>query len=663
MQKISILPANSTLSDSIRPHHLSILSYNILIPNHPRSWWVCKYYHPHTPMLQRQWPARQALLLQQLIHANSDLICLQEVNHQHFESDFEALHQQGYQSLLHQKGQFMRCATFWKQEKFTLLQAVHSYRCLITLFHINTDSPRSDQRKISAQELLLVINVHLSGGPKPDARIQQVHHALKKAQKIFAHYQIEPQHSQIILCGDYNTALHKHSLSHLLFHGEITPQDRDLKYPHTPLTKKGKTQPFRDWTDAYQQAYPGHLQALAPSVLARDFLFYFCHIPSPLPSGYSEIDATHNTSEERLYMYIMQARTRVKQEGIEILLPWFRPQFLHALHHMFMCFAKVDTQGQAYMGVSEIEKWIEKIQHRPKIGSEYENMLAYLQGKSVAEIIGYSSVSLQTNPQPSNPQPSNPKPSNPQPSNPRGNEGIDQVNTSAENVMKDDMSVGDNVNQIDEQGLINHRVKSDKTTRGRKGARGRKDTRGRKDPRGRKDTRGRKSTRGRKNRGGKAIRTHKVNTICKATTIRELKNNKSIDFITWRNLYLSEVLNGKWWAIAHDLSCCDVHHDLFSLPPLQSPNQASPSLHASKIAPSSSISSSPFKHTLYQTRIDHIMLHKLKLHAVRASIDKDDLQQAHHWELSIPNLHHPSDHLPIAVIFEHPLTHHNPDKP
>ena len=149
MQKISILPANSTLSDSIRPHHLSILSYNILIPNHPQSWWVCKYYHPHIPMSQRQWPTRQALLLQQLIHANSDLICLQEVNHQHFESDFEALHQQAYtdsalivqstishtSNLLHKLSKFISSFTVYvtlPAQRHSRLLSLLAYFCMIS---------------------------------------------------------------------------------------------------------------------------------------------------------------------------------------------------------------------------------------------------------------------------------------------------------------------------------------------------------------------------------------------------------------------------------------------------------------------------------------------------------------------------------------------------
>ena len=96
---------------------ISLLSYNILIPNHESSWWVSKYYHPSINMHTRSWPARRRILVQQLLDARSDIICLQEVDAQHFQEDFDPLIQQGYQALMHQKGRFMRCATFWKRNK------------------------------------------------------------------------------------------------------------------------------------------------------------------------------------------------------------------------------------------------------------------------------------------------------------------------------------------------------------------------------------------------------------------------------------------------------------------------------------------------------------------------------------------------------------------
>jgi mRNA deadenylase 3'-5' endonuclease subunit Ccr4 len=607
-----ILAAKDSLLMAVdTPQNISLLSYNILIPNHQASWWVSKYYHPAVHMSTRHWPARRTLLVQQLLHAHSDIICLQEVDAQHFKEDFDTLLQQGYQALMHQKGRFMRCATFWKYTKFSLLAEAHSYRCLLTLLQIKSnavpleaqnqftikpenhnatlvsESPKSIRPNASAisissnsmidqsstpsyqaHELLLVINVHLAGGPKPDARIQQVHKALKKAYKMFATYHIPADQAQIILCGDYNSVLQDHALATLLFEGRITPQDRDLKYPQICLTTKEKIQPFTRWVDAYKHAYPHASTHLAPSLLSRDFIAYFCQFPT----DYSVEVHDHLTFSELLYMHIMHARTEVPHRGIEVLLPWLKPQFLQALFLMFSRFAYEDEQGNLWMESKELEAWIMQIQGQEKRGSEYYNMMAYLAGESVQEII-----------------------------------------------------IQNKMPKVKSKNKIENTAKS-------------------------KDDQLEKQTSDSSYFPIRSVDSSAVPIIkSKKAPIRKL------DFITWRNLYLSEILYGKWWSIAHDLMHCQVYHDLLPIPPLSSALQES---HKSPTPVQTLQLSSAHPHTshikpkpLYQTRLDHILIHNLSLKAVRATIDGDDLSYAQRSEQSIPNPKHPSDHFPLAIVF------------
>lgn len=102
---------NSFLSLSFyhEQNEISILSYNILLPNSVDGWWVYKMYSSRhsIPEEQTHWEARKALLRNEILIANCDVVCFQEVSAESFDSDFSFMKELGYDhSEIYKRGRF-----------------------------------------------------------------------------------------------------------------------------------------------------------------------------------------------------------------------------------------------------------------------------------------------------------------------------------------------------------------------------------------------------------------------------------------------------------------------------------------------------------------------------------------------------------------------------
>ena len=210
---------------------VSLLSYNILYPN-TEGWWIKKYYPFHESPEVSSWSYRKHHLLNQLHRSEADIICLQETASSSFQEDFAGL-DSVYDRVVHAKGMSMRCATFWRKKQFDLVEVKHKYRSLLTLL----------RSSITAKSLL-IINVHLSGGPYPKKRLDQVHQALKYGHKILKNNLTPDDKPRLILCGDFNVNISESALGQFLAHGSISPDDRDFDHPDVVLTSKVKHHAF-----------------------------------------------------------------------------------------------------------------------------------------------------------------------------------------------------------------------------------------------------------------------------------------------------------------------------------------------------------------------------------------------------------------------------------
>lgn len=107
-----------------------VLSYNILAPIY-----ATKTIYPYCPMHALQWNYRRNNLLREITDYNSDIICLQEVQCNHFEEFFQPmLSDKGYDGIFKQKTRDVRgmeakkidgCAIFYKKDRFALMEQYH----------------------------------------------------------------------------------------------------------------------------------------------------------------------------------------------------------------------------------------------------------------------------------------------------------------------------------------------------------------------------------------------------------------------------------------------------------------------------------------------------------------------------------------------------------
>jgi mRNA deadenylase 3'-5' endonuclease subunit Ccr4 len=173
------LPQTVTLAPPPQ-EHLSVLSYNVLLPNSVDGWWTYKMYMPPLPeelQYQSSWDYRRDLLKNRIQLVNADVVCLQEVSPKSFAQDFvEFMQELGYDGVeLFKKGRF-RPATFWKTSQCELVApAVHKDRCLLTSFRLLT----GDGSKESQQQSWYVCNCHLQAGKQGSRRIRQINEAMR----------------------------------------------------------------------------------------------------------------------------------------------------------------------------------------------------------------------------------------------------------------------------------------------------------------------------------------------------------------------------------------------------------------------------------------------------------------------------------------------------
>jgi hypothetical protein len=158
--------------------NITILSYNILLPNSVDGWWVYKMYsYRHAiPAEKTSWEIRKSLLRQEIATANCDVVCFQEVSAESFASDFSFMEELGYdQSEVYKRGRF-RPATFWKGSRVeAVAPPMHRDRVLVTPFRARrgaqqggeteteteTERAAEEQQKASSLPLLPEIQLPL----------------------------------------------------------------------------------------------------------------------------------------------------------------------------------------------------------------------------------------------------------------------------------------------------------------------------------------------------------------------------------------------------------------------------------------------------------------------------------------------------------------------
>jgi len=185
------------------PDQLSVLSYNVLLPNSQDGWWNYKMYQPSESDIHHisSWEYRSQLLHDRIKLIDPDVVCMQEVSPLSFEVDFQFMNGLGYDGAeMFKRGRF-RPATFWKSSKCKLVSPpVHKDRTLLTAFQLNlsTDHPFSSKN-------WHVLNCHLQAGQQGKRRVRQIDEGVKASFKLAKKLnEPDPTNPLLIVCGDFN---------------------------------------------------------------------------------------------------------------------------------------------------------------------------------------------------------------------------------------------------------------------------------------------------------------------------------------------------------------------------------------------------------------------------------------------------------------------------
>eukprot|EP01041_Mallomonas_annulata_P008324 gene8324-17133_t len=303
-----------------------VVSYNILA-----EVYATRQAYPYCDAWCLAWPYRRCLLLQELQESQADIICLQEVQADYYESQLlPAMTQLGYDGVYKQKtresmgsyGKVDGCAVLWRSGKMGMVEnySIEFNECarrhaqqqeddeneMSRLIHrLSKDnvaqivvldlagpgkSSVSRARHGGSTTQLCVVNTHLYSNPKlADVKLWQTLTLLHEVEAFVAQRDIAT-----VICGDFNSEPHS-AVYQLLAHGMISSQHPDqenigphsvlpdsqhithnLELASTMVTAVGEEPAFTNYTTGYVGTLdyiwysPSRIRVLAVSALPEE---------------------------------------------------------------------------------------------------------------------------------------------------------------------------------------------------------------------------------------------------------------------------------------------------------------------------------------------------------------------------------------------------------
>jgi CCR4-NOT transcription complex subunit 6 len=245
----------------IKPGTFTVVSYNVLA-----DLYATNEMYSYCPPWALSWAYRRQNLLKELVGYRADILCLQEVQSDHYEDFFAPeLKKHGYAAVYKKKtGEVSQvytgssyaidgCATFFRESRFSLVKKyeVEFNKAALSLSealgpaaskkaalnrllkdnvalivvleakeHEGQEAPLQGQSK---RQLLCVANTHIHANPElKDVKLWQVHTLLKGLEKIAASADIP-----MLVAGDFNSV--PGSCPHsLLATGRVDPAHPEL---------------------------------------------------------------------------------------------------------------------------------------------------------------------------------------------------------------------------------------------------------------------------------------------------------------------------------------------------------------------------------------------------------------------------------------------------
>ncbi|CAN8069288.1 unnamed protein product [Agarophyton chilense] len=203
-----------------RPGTFRVLSYNILSEIYANG-----QAYPHCPSWALSWTYRKRNLIREMALFEADILCLQEIQADHFEDHFQPYFARvGYESCfkvktreaMGRKGKIDGCATFYRKDMFVLReQHIVEYN---TIAQSRTKEARTLNRCLKGNVGLILIlecldgsgplvvaNTHLHWDPElTDVKIFQID-AFMHELEMLIHNRRLPAHVPLIIAGDLNS--------------------------------------------------------------------------------------------------------------------------------------------------------------------------------------------------------------------------------------------------------------------------------------------------------------------------------------------------------------------------------------------------------------------------------------------------------------------------
>jgi len=203
-----------------------ILSYNVLA-----DIYATKQLYPYCPMWALSWRVRRKILLREILAYDADIICLQEVQQDHYtEFFYKELEGLGYQGLYKAKtrvaGKIDGCYTLYKKERFRLVESntiefnsVARAIARTNAFEQRNDALRrllkdnvaqiivlerldGDMSHTQGGNTLCLANTHIFWDPEySDVKLWQTHLLLQELERVVRNRKNIP----LIFCGDFNS--------------------------------------------------------------------------------------------------------------------------------------------------------------------------------------------------------------------------------------------------------------------------------------------------------------------------------------------------------------------------------------------------------------------------------------------------------------------------
>ena len=187
---------------------VSVLSWNILADSLLQK-------SSHVPAAERVWAGRRNRIVAELLHADPDIVCLQEVDQLGYDEIAAALAPAGFAGLRqHKASDYAGQATFWRGGRFALAGAWHRSRSMTVVLSDRVDAGRE----------LAIVNVHLEGHPaKSVARVKQLQTTLKELASAHSHH-------GVVIAGDFNCQLRSSACGAYLAFGSVNHECTPLEW-------------------------------------------------------------------------------------------------------------------------------------------------------------------------------------------------------------------------------------------------------------------------------------------------------------------------------------------------------------------------------------------------------------------------------------------------